>query len=93
MAIDTGITAAALKEQCVALQAAITNAAGGIVSYSRPGLSVSRMPLADALALQQYLFRMLERLSSEGPVRVFDYTNSTGIGGSTEQDWNNSTPQ
>lgn len=91
MAIDTGITAESLKSQVAALQTAISNAAGGIVSYSRPGLSVTRMPLSDALKLQQYLYRQLERLSSEGPVRVFDYTNSTGIGGSTEQDWNNTT--
>jgi hypothetical protein len=91
VAIDTGITAASIKAQITALSAAILSAAGGIVSYSRPGLSVTRMPIEKAIELQQYLYRQLERISDEGPVRVMDYTNSSGTGGSTEQDWNNAT--
>jgi len=89
--IDTGVTADSIRTRISEIQTAIQAALLTGQTVGRLGLNLTRVPIETLRKMELSLRGDLIKMSSEGPVNVFSYTNSTGVGGNTEQDWNNQT--
>ena len=61
---DTGITPESLKTRLANVQNAINGILKAGQSYSRSGVSISKVPLADLRKEEQYLVRQISRSDS-----------------------------
>lgn len=88
--IDTGITPELLKSELADIRTCRQAIYLTGSSVNRLGLSLTRANPEALQAREDTIIRQLIKMSDEGPVNVFDFSNSTGVGGTQEQDWNSS---